>query len=352
MGYFNPDPGSQKYLAPWEDSPGKGSRDSVMQDAMGWGTENLSKYLLDNGGDPLGVLDPQAVGRFLGPINARKEERAMRELPFFNGWNWGVETEPNQVFTEFTPAQVKAYTDRTRADYVAAGNGGNDAMWLPQYIEQGGKSFVAWGKPNDGSGGFLDKFTPIAENWMALSGFAGAAIMANAAATAAIAAETAVGGGSLAGTAGLEAGLGATNAWSLSGAIDTALDPTRLLTSGVKNVVGQLVSTGDVSPEGLIAGVIGNAVGGVAGGAVGDATGSGLIGSVTGSVVGGLTGSAINDALTDDPTPPSGSSGGSGTGSTTGTGSTGSTGSTPVVNDVPMGFDMALSPYQPIYQRA
>ena len=145
-------------------SPG-GSMKDMSQDARGWGAENISKYLLDNNGDPLGVFNPSAVKAFLDPINARKEELARREAE--GGYlNYGAETEPNTVFTDFTTAEVGKFLDKQYDDYMKSGNLGDNAMWLPKL--QGDK--VVFGMRNPGKGGLLDKITKMAEPAFALSG--------------------------------------------------------------------------------------------------------------------------------------------------------------------------------------
>ena len=137
-----------------------GSRTMTQQDARVWGVENLSGYLLNNNGDPYGILDPNAVKSFLDPINARKQELSQRD-PYLN---YGAETEPSNVFSNFTTPQLQAYLDRLNSYYMAAGNPGNDAMWIPTL--QGNN--VVWGQKNGAKGGFLDK----------LSDYVGPALMA------------------------------------------------------------------------------------------------------------------------------------------------------------------------------
>lgn len=205
-----------------------GSRRDMSQDATGWGVENLSKYLLDNNGDPYGVLDQQSVSRFLDPINARKQTLATRD-PYLN---YGTETEPSQVFSEFTTPQLKAYLDRQRSDAMAAGNPNNDAMWLPTL----NGSNVTWGQKNPPKGGLWKTITD--GEWIG---------------QAAMAAVGGMGLGSMlgAGAAGAGAGAGALEAGALAGApgYGAALESSLAGLGGLGGL-GGIDSSWGVNPQG------------------------------------------------------------------------------------------------------
>ena len=203
MAYFKPDPKFQKFLAPWDDAPGKGSRDILMQDAMGWGEENIGKYIEQNWGDPYGIFDPAAVNDYWTKVAGTAE---------------GSEHPGN--FTNFTLPQLQAYLTKTLERPAETGGWGNfgagmydkmvannDLQWMPKFYEQDGKQYVTWGQKNSGNGGFLDKITPFVENALALSGFAAPALGASIAGAGAGLGAGALEAGALAGAPGYGAAL-------------------------------------------------------------------------------------------------------------------------------------------------
>lgn len=190
------DPDFRKYVAPWEDSPGKGSRDVMLEDARGWGVENLGPWIRTNSGDPYGVLDQTAVANYQ---NALKEAEAnWKYIPGSEhtmgsaAWQF----DPNSVqFTDFTPQQLQSYLSRQYDEAIKAGNPGNDAMWLPKYTEYGGNPYVQYGQRLSKKGGFLDAisdFMPMGIAALASAGIAsgfGGALGASGAAAGVGAAE-------------------------------------------------------------------------------------------------------------------------------------------------------------------
>ena len=144
----------RKTTAPWEDSPGKGSRDQYVMPAAGWGASNIGKYLSDHDySDPYGIFDPESITRW-------KEKARIPGTPGVQGeggWEATPDTfDPSTRFTEFTLPQLQSYLDRQRNDYLASGNQGNDAMWLPSYREIGGQPFVSTGEKTPSKAGFGD----------------------------------------------------------------------------------------------------------------------------------------------------------------------------------------------------
>ena len=155
-----------KYLAPWEDSPGKGSRDSYMQNANAWGEENLGTYIQQNWGDPYGIFDKTSVDDYWNKFQQVE----------------GGSGEPMPKFTNFTLPQLQSYLDRNKSGFD---NRNNDAMWLPSFLEHGGSPYVSWGQVNAGKGGFfdrIDKYMPAVVG-AALGGFASLAGAAGGAAS-------------------------------------------------------------------------------------------------------------------------------------------------------------------------
>ena len=229
--YNKPDTSLQKFLAPWDDSPGKGSRDILMQDAMGWGRENLGKYLVDSGGDPYGIFDAGKVTSFLDAYNA----------PDTSGYNWNEGSSqppefyatPKPQFTDFTLPELQTYLTKasSRPDTVPGGdwanigqgfwdkaNSQNDIQWMPKFYEQDGKQYVTWGQKNS-KGGFLDKISPMVENALALSGFAAPALGASIAGAGALEGAGAFGGEALGAAANAAGAYGGSVApWITSGA--------------------------------------------------------------------------------------------------------------------------------------
>lgn len=165
-------------LAPWEDSPNKGSRDVQWQDAMEWGTQNLGSYLRQNSGDPYGLFDATKVSDYLGRVS--QGNQAWQDFtgaeggdtdftsPYYKelGAAYGLQL-PSQEFTDFTIPQLQSFLDRQREDVVRAGNIGGDDIWMPKLVDNNGMPMVSFGKPNAASGGLLDK----------LSEFVGPALM-------------------------------------------------------------------------------------------------------------------------------------------------------------------------------
>lgn len=164
-----PDPSLQKFMAPWEDSPGKGSRDIRIQDATGWGRENLGTYLQQNNGDPWNIFDADAVSSYLS-----KGTPAVAGVQGEGGWEGSPATGYGN-FEGFTLPQLQAYLARQRSDYMNAGNRGNDTMWMPEYRDVNGKPMVSWGDQVSKKGGLWDKITAGEWTMFAPLAFAGAA---------------------------------------------------------------------------------------------------------------------------------------------------------------------------------
>lgn len=220
----------RKFLAPGERSPGKGSRDMMMQDARSWGVENIGPWLRTNGGDPYGVFDKEKVSNYFDKV---KEAEANWKYQPGSEHSMGAaawQFDPGSVlFTDFTPEQLQAYLGKQYDEAIKAGNPGNDAMWLPKLTDFEGKQYVTYGKRNGSKGGFLDKVSDyvgpalmMAAGGLAAAGAgvgAGAASGAAAGATLADAAallEAPAAAGGSAGVAGTSAAGGITAKDALS----------------------------------------------------------------------------------------------------------------------------------------
>ena len=282
---------------------GKGSRDPFVENWQQYGQRALSEYLLKNytdydnrdqnlnygvyssirGSDPLGIIqDPSRLNSFFDPITARYDELAYRDPNL----NYGYEVEPNRTFNP-TKDEVQRFIDRQYADFMASGNPGNDAMWLPRLEGEN----VITGLRNS-KGGFLDKITPALENAMALSGFAGPALGASIAGAGAGAGlgSAALEAGALAGAPGygaaLEsslAGLGGLGA----GGIDASwgANPTGSFSPGSYNPADPLGFASDVAPNvGNLTTPVGDFTASQLPGGSLNATGAGVLGTGAGGL--------------------------------------------------------------------
>ena len=177
------------YYAPWEDSPGKGSRDFLMQDASEWGSKNLTSYLGGSWGDPYGIFNPEQVSAWKGKASAPYNTGAgegfddsmfqpgRSETPFdFSG----------TPFTDFTNEQLAAYLAKLKGNAAGSKLGQGEVPFLPSLYNHNGQSMVSWGNQNSfdkGIGGFLDQMMPaivgaaiggFTAPWGGMSGVGGA----------------------------------------------------------------------------------------------------------------------------------------------------------------------------------
>ena len=234
-----------KYLAPWEDSPGKGSRDVYMQDATGWGQENLGKYLWENEGDPWGVFDPNSVSSYLS--SQKFESFPTPDDPRYGTEGYDNPSDPKFTragftpsnFTGFTPQQLQSYLTTARENAPSYAIQNNDVMWMPEYKDINGRPMVSWGAQNS-KDGFLDKVTQFAEPLMMslFSPFAGPAYMAGAGATGAALEGAGAFGGEAFGAAANSAGAfgGSVAPWA-AGAAGAGIGMPDF-TSGVEGLAG------------------------------------------------------------------------------------------------------------------
>ena len=130
----------QKSVAPWEDSPGAGSRDIMTQNAYGWGAENLGGLFQRDNGDLSGIFDPSKVSSYLASGTP-----ATAGVSGEGGWE-GTPASGYGRFTDFSIPQLQSYLDWQRQQVMQAGNPGNDAMWLPEFKDVNGNPMVSYGK--------------------------------------------------------------------------------------------------------------------------------------------------------------------------------------------------------------
>ena len=293
--------------APWEDSPGKGSRDLIMEPANEWGSRELTKYLGGSWGDPYGIFAPEQVSAWKSKAAATYNTGAIEGFDadsfFAPGRSETAFDFSATPFTDFTTQQLQAYLAKGQANAALWGNG--EEMWAPKFTEYGGTPYVSWGNQNSSDNGFFDKLSNIVGGALPLIGLAAPALGASIGAGAlgaggaltadALAAEIAgltgsgVATGGAIGTGAVAGGLG-----SLGEILNSIPNPF----SGGTGASGSGAVTGDALAA-EIAGLTGSGVatGGALGtGATAGSSGAGSLGSAASSALGRILGGTATAA--------------------------------------------------------
>ena len=138
--------------APWEDSPGKGSRDFIMEPANEWGSRELTKYLGGSWGDPYGIFSPDQVSAWkskaAAPYNTGVTENFDADTFFAPGRSETPFDFSATPFTEFTTDQLNSYLGKLASNAAGSKLGQGEAPFLPTLKDYNGQQMVSWGNQN------------------------------------------------------------------------------------------------------------------------------------------------------------------------------------------------------------